>query len=324
MPQMPGCELDQLSSKKKHSDRNELEEVLANWDYPAFLDKREKLFGDILDMYVYDPERNYILIERVMCHDFEDGLLLAEKAQRSQSQYQALICNHGLLMRYADLINSAVRKVNRHTDALSDSQQKIRNDQHAQYHKAQQEMVSGISVEAVTDDMFLSDKDAQVLYAKIDELYAPLLRYRGIQLEKSDKIQDRRTKGERIGEEYLQQVQRFENKAGGSKPLDILFDERNRLAEKYNREELSHLLKSHCGDAAELIRNQESHQYEIKLSTDNESPLLLKMIIDISKYDEVRTPKDIGGKIFFRAELNGKKFIVDEKGNMVGDEYDYV
>jgi hypothetical protein len=42
------------------------------------------------------------------------------------------------------------------------------------------------------------------------------------------------------------------------------------------------------------------------------------------QYDTVGNPKNINGLVFFRAELGGKQFIVNENGQKVGGVYEYV
>ncbi|MDR0607431.1 MAG: hypothetical protein LBG52_03595 [Candidatus Peribacteria bacterium] len=89
------------------------------------------------------------------------------------------------------------------------------------------------------------------LYDAIDELYAPLLRTTKLT---NKALHDPRTRGERIGEEYLATVEQlgkifYENKDGTKgtlhKPLSVIVNMKNKLAEKYNKEELLTMLHMH-------------------------------------------------------------------------------
>jgi hypothetical protein len=60
-----------------------------------------------------------------MQHDLEDGLTLAEKAKRTNTQYQSLIYNSDFLLKYPKLMKQIVKKIETYNDALSNIEKEI-------------------------------------------------------------------------------------------------------------------------------------------------------------------------------------------------------
>jgi len=84
---MPNSRFNHLKSTETKQSNRELKDLLQDRDITIFEKKKEIIFEKISQPYP-DSEDDFIrsmskgiLVSRVMQHDLEDGLLLAEKTQ---------------------------------------------------------------------------------------------------------------------------------------------------------------------------------------------------------------------------------------------------
>ena len=201
MPKMERSWLDALRSAEQQK-KPEIKDLLEGREYPIFEKKRDAVFQKILQV---EGQERHALIERVMEHNFEDGLQLAEKAKWTRKLYQQAFTNPPLIMKYPEVMKKIERKVDqcKAQNSLSREDSHERGLMRAPYRNSR----DALEAVPMRDPNFVSVKPSgksAALWDEIDEVYAPLLR--NTQLENVD-VKDPRTRGERMGENYLQSAQ---------------------------------------------------------------------------------------------------------------------
>ncbi|MDR3168597.1 MAG: hypothetical protein LBU27_02310 [Candidatus Peribacteria bacterium] len=141
-----------------------------------------------------------------MQHDFNDGLKLAEEHYRTKNEYLQLIGNPQFIMKYPQLFQKITQKVEQYKEKFRNANNKAEWEKQLKLyvHSTQKLRTNPTTQDSIDTQQIPSTPSAKALYQQIDELYAPLLRTKQLQKEN---MSDTRTRGERIGEEYLYTVQ---------------------------------------------------------------------------------------------------------------------